>query len=197
MKCWHLKSTQRTCYSRLYTGTLRTDWGPTVLSVPTSEDLKSNQNTLSCYLPLELFLRIPNPIAKCKPRCRAPDAGMPCKLRKVGKFRSLSFKRFLVCTSSWMPLESKNSHFSSDSSRKWPSQLLLGENLDSDRSWRGALQLPSCAEECLDRWPSFVSDHHSLEWGTIPHCRLLCCVAIGESATRRVILPMDFSLLSW
>ncbi len=31
----------------------------------------------------------------------------------------------------------------------------------------------------------------------IPQCRFTRFVKIGESATRRAILPMDFSLLSW
>ncbi len=76
---------------------------------------------------------------------------------------------------------------SNDSSRKWPSQWLVGENLD--RSWRGALLC----------WRMFgsVSEHHSLEYGTISPCRFTCFVKIRESATRRAILPMDFFLLSW
>ncbi len=77
--------------------------------------------------------------------------------------------------------------FSSDSSRKWLSQWLVGENLD--RSWWGAL--------LCSRMLGSVSEHHSLEQGTISPCRFTCFVKIRESATRSVILLMDFSLLSW
>ena len=77
--------------------------------------------------------------------------------------------------------------FSSDSSRKWPSLWLVGENLD--RSWQAAR---SC-------WWMFgsVSEHHSHSYATIPHFRLAHLVEIEESATGHAILPMDFSPLSW
>ncbi len=104
------------------------------------------------------------------------------KVQKIQKFQNIP-----CCTSSWMPLESENHHFSSDSSRKWPSRLLSGENLD--RSWQWALL-------CW-RMLGSVSEHHSLELGTIPYGRFVCFVEIVESAARRAILPMDFSLLSW
>jgi hypothetical protein len=41
-----------------------------------------------------------------------------------------------------------------------------------------------------------VSEHHSLAKGTIPYCRFALFVKIRESATGRVILPMDFPLLA-
>ncbi len=72
--------------------------------------------------------------------------------------------------------------FSSDSSRKWLSLWLVGENLD--RSWQGALL-------CW-RMLGSVSEHHSLEWVTILHYRFTCFAEIGESATRHAILLMDF-----
>ena len=68
-------------------------------------------------------------------------------------------------------LEVRTVTFSSDSSRKWQSLWLGGENLD--RSWRGALL-------CW-RMLGSVSEHHSLEWGTIPHCRFTRFVEIWET----------------
>jgi hypothetical protein len=91
---------------------------------------------------------------------------------------------FLACTTSRSLLEV--STFSRDS-RKWQSQWFVGENLDW--SWLGALL-------CW-RLLGSISEHHSLELGTIPHSRLTSFVIIRESATRCVILLMDFSLLSW
>ncbi len=55
------------------------------------------------------FLKDPNPIANCAPRCCAQDACLPCKLTKFRRFRR--FRRFLACTTSRLPLESDNNHF--------------------------------------------------------------------------------------
>ncbi len=99
--------------------------------------------------------------------------------QKVQKFRSFwSFKRFLACSTSLMPLENENHFFkllftTSYSSQKWQSLWLVGENLDM--SWWGALLWRRMLES--------VWEYHSLELGTIPHCRLNRFVKIGESAT--------------
>ncbi len=50
-------------------------WRGTLFSVPISEDLKSIKNSLGGHLPLVPFLKLPNPNAKCAPRCcGAPGA---------------------------------------------------------------------------------------------------------------------------
>ncbi len=85
-------------------------------------------------------------------------------------------------------LEVRTVTFSRDSSQKWQSVWLVGENLDWSWPGWGAL---------LCWWMlGSVSEHHSLELGTISHCWFTCVVKIRESATRRVILLMDFPLLS-
>ncbi len=113
---------------------------------------------------------------------RRPTTLQVQKIQKIRKFQD-SWHVLLVVGL----LEVRTITFSRDSSRKWTSQWLVGENLDW--SWQGSLL-------CW-RILGSVSEHHSLELGTIPHCRFTCFVKIRESATRRVILPMDFSLLSW
>ena len=77
--------------------------------------------------------------------------------------------------------------FSSDSSRKWRSLWLVGENLGLSR--QGSL---SCG-----RMLGSDSDLHSHSYATIPHFRFAHLVEIEESATSSAILPMDFSALSW
>ncbi len=52
-------------------------WKVGVFSVPTSEDLKSIKNSLGGDLPLVLFLKLSNRIAKCAQGCRAPRASPP------------------------------------------------------------------------------------------------------------------------
>ncbi len=104
------------------------------------------------------------------------------KIQKIQKFQD-SWRVLLVEGL----LEVRTVTFSRDSSWKWLSQWLVGDNLDW--SWWGAL---------LCWWMlGSISEHHSLELGTILHCRLTCFVYIRESATRCVILLMDVSLLSW
>jgi hypothetical protein len=80
-------------------------------------------------LPSESIFKFPNPFTKCVPRCRAPGACLPCKLRNFRKFRS--FRRFLACITRRMPLESDDSH-------GWRVRI-----------WIGAGGEPSCADECL------------------------------------------------
>ena len=125
-----------------------------------------------------------NPIAKCAQRCRAPGAGLPPhKFKKFRKFRSF---RKLACTISRRPFGSEKSHFSSDSSRKWQSLWLVGENLD--RSW----QAPRSCWWMLGS----VSKHHSHSYATIPRFGFAHLVEIEERATGHVILLMDFPPLS-
>ncbi len=113
---------------------------------------------------------------------RRPTTLQIQKIQKIQKFQD----SWCVLLEEGL-LEVRTVTFSLDSSRKWLSQWLAGENLDW--SWWGALL-------CW-RMLGSISEHHSLELGTIPHCRLTCFVKIRESATRCVILLMDFSLLSW
>ncbi len=77
--------------------------------------------------------------------------------------------------------------FSCDSSRKWQSLWLEGENLE--RRWQGA---PLCW-----RMLASVSEHHFLPLGTITHLRFTLFVKIKQSATGHAILPMKISPLSW
>jgi hypothetical protein len=59
-----------------------------------SEDLKSIKNSLGGDLPLVPFLKLPNPNAKCAPRCCAPGAGLPP--RKL----SILYYKLVSCTTS-------------------------------------------------------------------------------------------------
>ena len=77
--------------------------------------------------------------------------------------------------------------FSSDSSRKWTSVWLVGENLD--RSWQAA-------SSCWWMLGS-VSEHQSHSKATTPLFRFAHLVEIEESATGHAILPNPFSPLSW
>ena len=129
------------------------------------------------------FLKLPNPIAKCVPRCRAAGGGPPTLQLSILYYKACSTRYKLVKRL----LQVRTVTFSSDSSRKWPSLWLVGENLD--RSWQA---VSSC-------WWMLgsVSEHHSHSYATIPHFRLAHLVEIEESATGNAILPMDFSPLSW
>jgi hypothetical protein len=77
--------------------------------------------------------------------------------------------------------------FSSDSSRKWRSLWLVGENLGLSRQrslWCG-------------RVLGSDSELHSHSFAAIPHFTFAHLVEIEESATSSAILPMYFSALSW
>ena len=79
--------------------------------------------------------------------------------------------------------------FSSDSSRKWTSVWLVGENLDR-----------CCKAACSCWWMlGSVSEHQSHSKATTPLFRFahFKLVEIEESATGHAILPNHFSPLSW
>ena len=117
------------------------------------------------------------------PSCRAAGAGPPPWNSANLVVQACSTRNKLVTRL----LKVKTVTFLSDSSRKWHSVWLVGENLD--RSCQVAL---SC------RWMlGSVSEHHSHSNATTPRFRFAHLVEIEESATGPATLPIDFSPLSW
>ena len=103
------------------------------------------------------FLKLPNPNAKCVPSCRAAGAGPPPWNSANLVVQACSTRYKLVTRL----LKVRTVTFSSDSSRKWTSVWLVGENLD--RSWQAA-------SSCWWMLGS-VSEHQSHSKATISKLR--------------------------
>ena len=116
----------------MYTGTLRTD-GPQRSNF---RRLKIKLKHFSQLFAIGAVFKTPQSNREMRtamPRAgRRPTTSKVQKVQKIQKFQD-SWRVLLVEGL----LEVRKVTFSSDSSRKWPSLLLVGENLD--RSWRGAL----------------------------------------------------------
>jgi hypothetical protein len=83
-----------------------------------------------------------------------------------------------------------------------PFQVTLHENGSLNgwwmKIWIGAGKEPSCAEECLDLFQNIILLSWEPSHASLTADSIVCenQTIIREIATRRVILPMDFFLLS-